>query len=465
MRRREKLACIIWCLASLSIFLAGCQVASRDLATPATAAGTSTPVRPTGTHVIVEAQKTEVSPIPYPMGSPPLERPPATIETTKSKILAFFTPVPLTTPQSETTSPALLYISEDTLFASEGEHAREILSNPSDLGAIDTATLTGNELLLLRERGLQVIDLARGTLTLVDSFQQPALFGACNLGTSGSLVICWYVSDWIGSFETFVIVYQPESGTVLAKWSYPGSVSVLGQTADGASLYLLPRGQDPAYGDVLEVDLYDAELQESFIIEGYGTPSLSPDQRFFIAATLDSTLRIYDLADQTLGTRTIALPHPPSHHEEAVWSDEGDYYYFSLHKDTHLGNLSSTSLGLWRLDVRTGELVQLVSGIPDRGLLVITSMNQAWQLVRHSDESRALRIHIPTEAIDEFTLPDLAMLTLEEAVFRSPSMLSDDGGWLYYVHYRDEKRYILHLPSGEVYSFEPPLDALAIGWR
>lgn len=120
-------------------------------------------------------------------------------------------------------------------------------------------------------------------------------------------------------------------------------------------------------------------------------------------------------------------------------------------------------------NVEAGTLSQMVAGEPDQEPFVTFSPDGQWVLLRHSGEDVATRMHLPTEAIESFTLPAVAVETSTVRGGEAPSFLSPDGQWLLLRNVRKGMwtgtATIVHLPSGASESFALPAEAVVVGWR
>lgn len=103
----------------------------------------------------------------------------------------------------------------------------------------------------------------------------------------------------------------------------------LGLSADGNSLYLLPWGQDPAFGHVLVVDLAEGQIEAELPVAGEIFAALSPDGRALVTTarrrrgeTLETVLNFYELTSATPTLRALYLPRKPSHAWGLLWAPD-----------------------------------------------------------------------------------------------------------------------------------------------
>jgi WD40 repeat protein len=218
------------------------------------------------------------------------------------------------------------------------------------------------------------------------------------------------------------------------------AISVLGQTADGTGLYLLPRGQDPSFDHVLQVSLATGETTGELSISGDPYAGLSPDGRFILTTVPQDILRLYALTAVHPSRREVVLPDSPSHTRNLLWTTNGSMYFSLLAGNFYDYDPSSppAALGLWRLDLGTGKLCwvtrrdgrTLVTGDLQGSVLVwdadtgqVTadiqvsqgelnasglSPDEQWLLLRHFPQDDAVLVHLATGTLDSFTLPALA---------------------------------------------------------
>lgn len=435
----------------LSTLLSGCQVG-----------GTEAPTMPP-----VEATATLVAP-PAASASPEI----------------FIPTVPAGTPTLSPAAPPppLLYIHQGTLIEQVGDRASHHLADLPDVGTVLAATVIGDKVLVLREQGLQRVLLADGSSELLLRFDMPALYGALTPTADGAQAIYYAaVDDLTAEFSigSRIGLYQAGSDAVRAALSYDSDVQPWGLTADGRGLYLLPRGQDPGFGRMLVVALESGEIEAELPIEGANFAMLSPNDRYLVTTAqrsvsddgeVEGVLNLYDLASRPLTPRQVVLPHQPSHAEDLIWSSDSHSLYFMLRPGDLYDELG-TSYGLWRLEVETGMLSQVVPGEPRRESRVTISSGGGWMLLRHSGSEMGTLINLETSAFEKVVLPPEAIPTSQTWDWQPPSFLSPSGDWLL-LRYLNEDKWacddiatLVHLPSGASESFALPGEAVVVGWR
>lgn len=374
--------------------------------------------------------------------------------------------------------PPLLYIHRGTLMEQVGCGAPQRLMDLPDAGTVLDATRIDDVMLVLRSQGLQRVRLADGSSDLLLRFDLPARFGEIMPVDGTQAIYQATVDDPQAefSFGTRIGLYQVGTDTVQAVLSVAQTMHVLGLTADGSGLYLLPRGQDPAIARLLVVALERGEIEMEFPIEGEIFAVLAPNDRYLATTAqrsvsdnkVEGVLNLYDLASRPLTPRQVVLPHQPSHAEDLIWSSDSHSLYFMLRPGDLYDELG-TSYGLWRLEVETGMLSQVVPGEPRRESWVTISSGGEWMLLRHSGENVATLLHLPTGTIKSFTLPPAAVPSSGLWSWQPPSILNPDGQWLLLRHIQEgmwtDTATIVHLPTRASESFALPGEAVVVGWR
>jgi len=410
---------------------------------------------------------------------PPTATPAPTATPTRSPTR---TPAPAPTPTLPlpVPPPPFLYIHENKLLERTGGVAPRLLADLPDAGEVLDARMVGDVVLVLRWQGLQRVRLTKGTTDLLLRFEAPARFGALTL--DGTQVIYEVrvddpqADEFSMGMGTGIGLYDVESGAIRTTLYFTRAVHVVGLTAEGNGLYLVPVGQELGFNKLLVADLESGAIQAEYEVGGL-QPALAPN-RCFIATfsnrpALTETmyigvLNVYGLLSQPIEPQVVDLPHPPSFPVALWWSPDSRSLYLVLHPGYQWEELVG-SHGLWRLDVASGALSQLVAGKPDREPFVTFSPDGQWVLLRHSDEEVVTRIHLPTGALESFTLPAVAVETSTARGEEALSFLSPDGQWLLLKHIQRGRftgtATIVHLPSGASQSFTLPGEAVVVGWR
>ena len=362
--------------------------------------------------------------------------------------------------------PPLLYIHRGTLMEQVGGGAPQRLMDLPDAGMVLDATRIDDVVLVLRSQGLQRVRLADGSSELLLRFDLPARFGGL-MPVDGTQVIYQARVDdpqAKSNLGTRIGLYQASSDAVRAALSYDSDVQPWGLTADGSGLYVMPRGQDPAIGDMLVVSLESGEIEAELPIEGEIFAVLAPNDRYLVTTAqrsvsddgeAEGVLNLYDLASRPLTPRQVVLPHQPSHAWIPSWSPDSRSLYFLLRPGSPY-DAPATSLGLWRLEVESGMLSQIAAGDEAEGQLLTLCHDGEWVVSGSLDGTvRVWDVHTGQEVA--------RAITPKGEVYGR--LLSPDGQWLLLWHVSRHMVTLVHLPSGASESFVLPAAAVVVGWR
>jgi hypothetical protein len=389
-------------LIMLFVMLAACVGQNQILLKPNANEPVTVSPTITGPYLSPEEPPTEGSELPNTLGSPPSGEP--TEE-----------PVP-------NQPPALYYIQGNQLIKLIAGEATKTLGELPEAGPVKNAIQVGNTLLVLREGGIQRVDLADGATELLFKPDLPVLFGDFLLADQDQILYSAVIDDpsVIFGFRTLIGTYRVKEGILNPSLSLPQNLRVLGLTLDGRGLYLLPVGQDPEFDSVRLFDLISGEMEKELPVEGSGYASLAPNGRLLATASqigaldqkYEGMINLYDLPSLPLTPpRSLALPQSPSHVTGLIWSPNGGSLYFLLNPGSPWDE-PSESYGLWRLEVPSGEFSQVIplqqTGFHLRGL----SPDGQWLLLEHESKPGALLVNQLTGDILAFTRPNGAQAAL-----------------------------------------------------
>jgi len=433
-----------------------------------------------------------VSKVTLPPPTPILEAPmvplkEATIINTASPtvIPPIETPIPPTpTPFFPFQPPPFIYLYENKLFEQTGGKAPRVLVDLPDAGEVLDARRFNEVVLISREQGLHQVRLQDLKVQFV-----PSLHCALMI-KEGDQVICeMYEDDPSAEFSTGtrISLYDIESSTIRTMIYYTRTVSVVGLTIDGSGLYLIPVGQEPGFGELLLADLNSGRIKARYDVwgEGYLWPSLAPNKRFLAT----DSFYIFDLLSQptehrevervimpsgrmgeitkvtlSIEYRQVKFPNQPCFPVAMWWSPDSRALYFVLHPGYPWEELVG-SYGLWRYDLETETLLQMVLGEPDQEPFVTFSPDGQWVLLRHSNKDVMTRIHLPTGAVESFILPTVAVERTTVRGYETRSTLSPDGQWLLLHKLDKDVGTLVYLPNSASESFTLPAKAIILGWR
>ncbi|HEY5669242.1 MAG TPA: hypothetical protein VIS10_04540 [Anaerolineales bacterium] len=292
--------------------------------------------------------------------------------------------------------PALTFVVDNQVMEQlPGEDAHQVAEVPEAGMALDALRL-GNTLLILREAGLQRVNLADGSSDMVSDFDSPVRFGELILSGDGEHVLYSAVADDASAdfgWRKTVGIYSLDDDTASQVLSSPQNLRVLGLAADRLGLYLLPVGQDPDFGRLLLVELEGGEVIKELPVFGSGFAALAPDGQMVATMGPESSLSLYDLGASPPALVTYALPEGPSFIAALAWSPDSRSLYFLLNPGSPW-DAPEKSLGLWRLDIASGDISQ-VAAIEEAPMHIRTlSPDGRWLLLEHESQLDALWIDL-----------------------------------------------------------------------
>jgi hypothetical protein len=337
------------------------------------------------------------------------------------------------------TAPPLLYLDQGALFQLiAGDSPRRLAAVPEpcvlcawSTAPILAATRIDNAVLVLLEQGLRRIRLADGASDLVLRFDFLARFGSLTSTADGAHAIYTVAVDDRSApmgFVTHMGLYQASSNTVQivptrSQAAQYATVQPLGLTADGRSIYLLPRGGDPGFDRVLVATSDSGAITAELPIEGVGGAFLSPDRRYIITraqrvvaadGSVADELHLYDLTRHPIRAQIIPLPTLPSYGAELLWTPDSQAVHLLLNSAP---GEEGMAYRLWRLDIGAGELVQEAAVAPPKLLGHATvlhprsiSPDGQWLLLQPESENGAILFHVPTGASMVVDLPAVAVV-------------------------------------------------------
>jgi len=257
--------------------------------------------------------------------------------------------------------------------------------------------------------------------------------------------------------KTTIGLFQLSSNSGRTIVSAEQNMAVLGPTADGKGLYLLPRGQDPSFDHLFEVSLAEGTTTQ-LTIAGDPYAWLSPDRRWILTTMPQDDLYLYDLTAVPPLKRRIALTRPSRHARNLFWTADG-YVYLSL----LAGNFYDydpdnppASCGIWRLDPGARKLCQITPGTrQERQLLAVRPDGSI--LVTGDLRGTVLSWDTTT-----------GQITVKTGISRGELYaigFSADGQWLLLGHTTESTAILIHLASGTGESIPLPSTAGLVGWR
>jgi hypothetical protein len=371
-------------------------------------------------------------------------------------------PAPLLPP-----SP-LLYIAENRLIEQSSDGATRVLASLAGAGAVYDALRAGEQVFVLRESGLERLRLGDGQGELVAPFEDPPVYGGpLRLSADGQrLVYALAVeapAEPLG-FGTVLQAYALQGGAAAVVYSGPNA-ELLGFSADGQRLYLVPRGGDASFGELWQFSLAAGEIEARLVLDnqalreaGYGGAWLAPGGRFlayttqrFVAgeAPLEMGLVLLDFATQPPAVHRLALPEPPSHLDTGSWDPDGaallpqsaqgavllpqsaqgavpgagdgalshapGNFYFLLQSGSGFDGQEPRPLGLWRLDPQAG-VFEKVAEVDQPSLHVAGfTPDGQWAILQPETEPFLKFLHLDSGAWADVSLPPGAVMVREAA--------------------------------------------------
>jgi len=323
------------------------------------------------------------------------------------------TPTNIPAASKELTPPALLYIADNQLYEQQTNGTALISNNLGEAGNVLDAVRVKDTVFVLREKGLQRIEINTGKTKMAVKFDKVPLFG--ELARTSNDHVLLYSTAWesacsstgIGATIGLYQIDQDISREVFVKDE--GMIKPLGLTTDQQSIYGLPLGCDPEFDRFWLISIDQGqitkELQTSDATNkeyGEAYAALSPDTHFLAFTTLHRTepedppnyrLSIYDLNSLTI--KRYELPSPSSYGDGLLWSPGSQKLYFILNPGAPYDD-SSESHGLWSLDIHTG-VFSPVTGVDTRFIHLVTiSTDGQWILLQPETEPSVTYVHVPT---------------------------------------------------------------------
>ena len=320
------------------------------------------------------------------------------------------------------TPPSLLYLTENRLYQQEPDGTRLMIAGLGDEGDVMSAIKLKDTVFVLRQKGLQRVELEGGNTEMVVRFDSMPLSGEL-IKTSNDNVVLYSIaldsdcsSTGIGSMLGLYQIDNRASRPFFAKDEH--YIQPVGLTADKQSVYGFPRGCAPGFGEFWLISTDKGEITSKLLIwdatskeAGVGNAALSPDARFLafgtsLVETEDSVryrLSIYDLEDITIERHE--LPNPPSHIGDGLlWSPNNQRLYFVLNPGSPYDE-PSYSYGLWNLDIQTGIFSQVTSLHDPYMHLVSISSDGQWMLLLPEALQSVTYVHLPTGEQVAISLP------------------------------------------------------------
>ena len=180
-------------------------------------------------------------------------------------------------------------------------------------------------------------------------------------------------------------------------------------------MYLLPRGQDPAFARVAVVAIETGQLVRDLPISGEGGASLSSDGAVAVATgpcrptseagLLINVLQFYDLRQDPLQPREVPLPPASCPLSGLVWAPDNSALYAATTGDPS----AAPPTTVLRIDARTGAVTPIATLAQAEHHLLASSPDGKWLLLRRATEPRGTLLALPGGDPAEIALPVEAM--------------------------------------------------------
>lgn len=321
------------------------------------------------------------------------------------------------------TPPPVLYLAHNRLVQLQSDGATRTIADLSDEGAVMTAIAAEDSVFVLREGGLQRVDLMTGKQRIAVRFHQRPLFGELVWAPLHDALLYSTALEWACSptgMGASLGLYEvtTDEGTVILVTD-KGYVRPLGLAADQRSLYALPVGCDPEFDEFWEIPIGTAVATTSLptwdaVAKEYGHQyaALSPDagalaftsSRYVQSEnTLRYRLSVYDL--HTLTIERYDLPSPPSHiYGGLVWSNDSRSLYFAIDAGAPEEE-PSRPYGLWALNAQ-GHSISRIADLSEPAMhLLRISSDDLWLLLAPERQDTVTWVYLPAGERTVLELP------------------------------------------------------------
>jgi hypothetical protein len=391
-------------------------------------------------------------------------------------------PVPTLPPlRSSPVPPPFIYVHERQVYEVRPGSEKLLGRLSGELGEVHASVIAAEAIYLLREHGLERLDLESGQARTLQVFELPALFGQVQASSDGEEI--YYAASLdtgcgVMGFGSQVGLYNDrDQQTRLLVADEGSSLLLLGPSADRSSVLLQPVGCDPSFMEIWQVDAVSGEIERKLPVQGDGFSKLSPRSRYFATLlyqqspqgnfesrgveTWEHVLAIYDLAARTINPLIVRLPVPDTEIREMIWAPDAASLYFTLASAEQDPSGEVVAYGVWRVNPFSGAVEKVTGGMPG-GALRITQ-NRHWMLARLPGQSIAMQIALEDGATRPLTLPWAAVPG--QGSSELPTFLSPEGSFFLVWHTPQGKASLVHLGSGTVGALEIPSGAHLVGWK
>ncbi len=301
---------------------------------------------------------------------------------------------PLSRPMGTNTDLALIYHLDGTIYYGDllGAEAmpKASLREPLSPEALWSARLSDRFLAYVLGNRFTLIDLESGEIRTLHSIEQPNVMGLNFVWSSDGGALAYAASyddpQAAFGFAVEVGVIDVEKGesqvvTTLAEWA---GALVVGYDRASGKVWLIPRGQDPAF---VEVHVYDVEQPGSsprlLSVVGYGYAVAAPDlSRLAVMDYEEQALtKVYSLLDPTVPP--LVLRHPKgTFGAHYLWS-ERHLAYVAL-EGAPWGEQTGGADGIWVWKAGAKEPRRVAEATGKDDAPIAWMPDGAWLLVRQT---------------------------------------------------------------------------------
>jgi Tol biopolymer transport system component len=288
-----------------------------------------------------------------------------------------------------------------------------------DLGEIRNALLVDETIFLIREFGIQKLNLKNSSSKILLRFEDSLMSGQLILDAGHSRLFYGAITYYTN--VSMIGFYDLKKDTINSILTYSEpmvTLFILGATEDGQSLLLLPGGQDPSISDLYLVNIKDGAISKQLFVSGYGYTDLAPDSSILVnmahvfsaSDEIENRIYTYDLFSIPMPSpKEYRLPNPAFEifGNGFFWSPDGKRIYFALveiKNDPYI----FISRGLWVLDMESGS-IEMITNTPDQPLHTSgVSPDEKLILLRPETNGDAYLVNTQTGEIRSFSVPVMA---------------------------------------------------------
>lgn len=192
-----------------------------------------------------------------------------------------------------------------------------------------------------------------------------------------------------------------------------GIFSIVGFNQNRGQTILQPRGQDPAYGELLMIELDSGLIEGRSTVQGYGTAAVSPDSNRVVTADMirDGTENHTELRefawgqDQWHERHSTRIPHGLPETMRLVWNQSGSEVFFLMGAaNTETSPHPDDAMFIWRWRGGDDEPNRFAVSLPqDSTLYAMSKFENAW-LVSGPRQEQWFLAH-ETGTLEDISLP------------------------------------------------------------